>query len=32
VIDKKGNVANFNAPKPSSGDDLEKLIKSEIKK
>ena len=32
VIDKKGNVANFNAPKPSSGDELERLIKSEIKK
>ena len=31
VIDKKGNVANFMAPKPSSGDDLEKLIKLEIK-
>jgi peroxiredoxin len=32
VIDKKGNVANFNAPKPSSSDDLEKFIKSEIDK
>ena len=32
VIDKKGNVANFNAPKPSSGDDLKKLIESEIEK
>ena len=32
VIDKKGNVANFMAPKPSSGDDLERLIKQEIKK
>ena len=31
VIDKKGNIANFMAPKPSSGDDLEKLIKQELK-
>jgi peroxiredoxin len=32
VIDKQGNVVNFMAPKPSSGDELEKLIKQEIEK
>lgn len=32
VIDKKGNVVNFMAPKPSSGNDLEYIIKQEIEK
>ena len=32
VIDKKGNIVNFMAPKPSSGNDLEYIIKQEIEK
>jgi thiol-disulfide isomerase/thioredoxin len=30
LIDKEGNVVNFMAPKPSKGDELEKLIKKEL--
>jgi hypothetical protein len=32
VIDKKGNIVNFMAPKPGSGNDLEYIIKQEIEK
>jgi len=32
LIDKEGNVINFMAPKPSKGDELEKLIILELNK
>ena len=32
LIDKEGKVVNFMAPKPSKGDELEKLIIQELKK
>lgn len=32
LIDKQGNIANFMAPKPSKGNDLEKLIIQELEK
>ena len=32
LIDKEGKVVNFMAPKPSKGDELEKLIIEELKK
>ena len=32
VIDKQGNIVNFIAPTPGSGDELENIIKQEIKK
>ena len=30
IIDKQGNIVNFNAPRPSSGKELESLLISEI--
>jgi cytochrome oxidase Cu insertion factor (SCO1/SenC/PrrC family) len=32
LIDRQGNVVNFMAPKPSKGEELEKLIMQELKK
>ena len=32
LIDKKGNIVNFNAPRPSSGVEIEELINQEIAK
>jgi len=32
VIDKQGNVINFMAPKPSEGEELDKLIRRELEK
>ena len=32
IIDKKGNIVDFDAPGPSSGEKIEKLLNKEIKK
>jgi len=32
LIDKKGNIVNFDAPRPSSGVEIEKLLNQEIAK
>jgi thiol-disulfide isomerase/thioredoxin len=32
LIDKQGNIVNFDAPKPSSGEEIEKLLNSEMAK
>jgi len=32
IVDKKGNIANFNAPGPSSGKELEDLLLTEMAK
>ena len=32
LIDKKGDIVNFNAPRPSSGVEIEKLLNQEIEK
>ena len=32
IIDKQGNILNFNAPRPSSGEEIEKLLNQEISK
>lgn len=32
IIGKKGDIINFNAPRPSSGNEIEKLLLAEIKK
>jgi len=32
LIDKKGNIVNFNAPRPGSGVEIEKLLNQEIAK
>jgi len=32
LIDKKGNIVNFDAPRPSSGEEIEKLLNQEIAK
>lgn len=32
VVDKKGNIANFDAPRPSSGETIEKLLLQEMAK
>lgn len=32
LIDKQGNIVNFDAPRPSSGEEIEKLLNQEIAK
>ena len=32
LIDKKGNIVDFDAPRPSSGEEIEKLLNKEIAK
>lgn len=32
LIDKKGNIVDFDAPRPSSGEEIEKLLNKEIEK
>jgi hypothetical protein len=32
VVDKQGNIANFDAPRPSSGETIEKLLLQEMAK
>lgn len=32
IIDKKGNIVSFDAPRPSSGDELENILNEEIAK
>ncbi|MGG9961163.1 TlpA family protein disulfide reductase [Ferruginibacter sp. SUN106] len=32
LIDKEGNIVNFDAPRPSSGDEIKKLLNKEIER